>query len=108
MTDAYHLFSSYTPCTNNLQVQITDGTYASVAGKGSIRLTEPIVLNNVLHIPSLSCSLLSVNKFAKQFQCVAKFFPTWAEFQDLSSGKTIGSAKECEGLYYLDASAVGD
>ena len=101
MTDAYTLFSSYKPCAGNLKVQIADGSYASVAGKGCIQLSTPFVLENVLHIPNLSCNLLSISQFTKQHQCVAKFFPTHAEFQDLSSETMIGSAKECEGLYYL-------
>ncbi|RVW13333.1 hypothetical protein CK203_089014 [Vitis vinifera] len=46
------------------------GTLSPVAGKGSIRIAESIILNLVLH--------------------------------DLSSGKTISSAKEREGLYYFD------
>ena len=102
MTNALSKFSSYQPCAEPLRVQIADGSYAFVAGKGRIRLSDPLVLQNVLYIPSLSCNLLSVSKFTKQLQCVAHFFPTHAEFQDLSSGKTIGSAEECEGLYYLD------
>ncbi|RVW92978.1 hypothetical protein CK203_032776 [Vitis vinifera] len=46
------------------------GTLSPVASKGSIRISESITLNPVLH--------------------------------ELSSGKTIGSAKEREGLYYFD------
>ncbi|RVX03686.1 putative mitochondrial protein [Vitis vinifera] len=59
MTDAHHLFSTYSPCAGNLKVKIADGTLSPVAGKG-----------------------------------------------DLSSGKTIGSAKEREGLYYFDETDV--
>ncbi|RVW84857.1 hypothetical protein CK203_048565 [Vitis vinifera] len=70
MTDAHHLFSTYSPCTDNLKVKIADGTLSPVAGKGSIRISESITLNLVLY--------------------------------DLSSKKTIGSAKEHEGLYYFD------
>ena len=33
--------------------------------------------------------------------CVAKIFPSNYEFQDLCSRRTIGSAKEIDGLYYL-------
>ncbi|RVX21382.1 hypothetical protein CK203_001939 [Vitis vinifera] len=59
MTDAHHLFSTYSPCAGNLKVKIADGTLSPVAGKGN-----------------------------------------------LSSGKTIGSAKEREGLYYFDETDV--
>ena len=42
MTDAHHLFSTYSPCTDNLKVKIADGTLSPVAGKGSIRISESI------------------------------------------------------------------
>ncbi|RVW86324.1 Retrovirus-related Pol polyprotein from transposon TNT 1-94 [Vitis vinifera] len=74
MIDAHHLFSAYSPCAGNLKVKITDGTLSPVASKGSIRISESITLNPVLH--------------------------------DLSSGKTIGSVKEHEGLYYFDETDV--
>ncbi|RVW68470.1 Retrovirus-related Pol polyprotein from transposon TNT 1-94 [Vitis vinifera] len=74
ITDAHHLFSTYSPCAGNLKVKIADGTLSPVAGKGSIRISESITLNPVLH--------------------------------DLSSRKTIGSAKEREGLYYFDETDV--
>ncbi|RVW31424.1 hypothetical protein CK203_086764 [Vitis vinifera] len=70
MTDAHHLFSTYSPCAGNLKVKIANGTLSPFASKGSIRISESSTLNPVLH--------------------------------DLSLGKTIGSAKEHEGLYYFD------
>ena len=38
--------------------------------------------------------------------CSTKFLPSHCVFQDLSSGKTIGSAKEREVLYYFDETDV--
>ena len=73
-----------------------------VAGKGSIRIAESIILNLVLHVPNLSCNLLSISQLTKKSNCPAKFLPSHCIFQDLSSGKTISSAKEREGLYYFD------
>ena len=102
MTDAHHLFSTYSPCTDNLKVKITDGSLSPVAGKGSIRISESITLNLVLHVPDLSCNLLSISQLTKMSNCSAKFLPSYCIFQDLSLGKTIGSAKEHEGLYYFD------
>ncbi|RVW47383.1 Retrovirus-related Pol polyprotein from transposon TNT 1-94 [Vitis vinifera] len=102
MTDAHHLFSTYSSCAGNLKVKIADGTLSPVAGKGSIRISESITLNPVLHVPNLSCNLLSISQLTKKSNCSAKFLPSHCIFQDLSSGKTIGSAKERGGLYYFD------
>ncbi|KAJ9704129.1 hypothetical protein PVL29_005425 [Vitis rotundifolia] len=93
MTDAHHLFSTYSPCAGNLKVKIAYGTLSPVAGKGSIHISESITLNPVLHL-------------TKGSNCSAKFLPSHCVFQDLSSGKTIGSAKEREGLYYFDETDV--
>ena len=40
MTDAHHLFSTYSPCAGNLKVKIANGTLSLVAGKWSIRISE--------------------------------------------------------------------
>ena len=50
MTDAHHLFSTYSPRAGNLKVKIIDGTLSLVAGKGSIRISKSITLNHVLHV----------------------------------------------------------
>ena len=65
-----------------------------------------ITLNPVLHVPNLSCNLLSISQLTKKSNCSAKFLSSHCVFQDLSSGKTIGSAKECEGLCYFDETGV--
>ncbi|KAJ9672956.1 hypothetical protein PVL29_026285 [Vitis rotundifolia] len=102
MTDTHHLFSTYSCCAGNLKVKIADGTLSPVAGKWSIRISESITLNPVLHVPNLSCNLLSITQLTKKSNCSTKFLPSHCVFHDLSSGKMINSAKEHEGLYYLD------
>lgn len=106
MTDSHNLFASYSPCAGNLKVKIADGSLSPVAGKGSIQISNLITLKNVLHVPNLSCNLLSISQLTKSSNCSANFFPSYCVFQDLSSGKTIDSAKECEGLYYFDETNV--
>ncbi|URE06181.1 Retrotransposon protein, partial [Musa troglodytarum] len=68
--------------------------------KDTIAILDSLLLNSVLHVPYLSCNLL-ISKFTKDLYCVAKFFSFHYEFQDLDLGRTIGSAKESEGLYYV-------
>jgi hypothetical protein len=45
---------------------------------------------------------MSVSKLAQEKNCQTNFFRTHCVFQDLNSGKMIGSAKESGGLYYFD------
>ena len=55
----------------------------------------------MLHVPALDCNLLSISKLTRDNNCVTKFFPNLCEFQDLDSGKVIGSAEMCSGLYLI-------
>ena len=100
MTGCHELFSSYIPCPGNFKIRITDGTLSFVAGKGTIKL-QNLTLNFFLHVPKLTCNLVSISKLTKDLNCVAKFSSICCEFQDLHSGTMIGSAEESEGLYYL-------
>lgn len=52
-------------------------------------------------MPKLDCNLLSISKITRDLKCVTKFFSNLCEFQTLESGKTIGNAEECAGLYLL-------
>ncbi|KAK3041977.1 hypothetical protein RJ639_002285 [Escallonia herrerae] len=88
-------------CSNNYKVRIADGSLSTVSGMGSIVISPSITLDYVLLVPSLSCNLLSISKLTKDLKCVANFFPTHCIFQDQDSGKMIGNAKECAGLYLL-------
>lgn len=102
MTGESTLFSSYSPCAGNQKIKIADGSFSAIAGKGSVVLSPVLTLNDVLHVPNLSCNLMSVSKLTRDINCQTNFFRSHCVFQDLNSGKMIGSAKESGGLYYLD------
>ena len=61
------------PCHENVRVKIVDGTITSVAGKGSIHLSDNLVLYSVLHVPNLACNLVSINKLTQDLNCTANF-----------------------------------
>ena len=103
-----HIGVYFTHHVFGLSVRIADGSFSPIVGKGEIALTLTLTLNSVLHVPKLCCNLFSVSKFTQTNNCVAKFFPSYCEFQDLGSGKTIGSAREIKGSYYFDDGAIRD
>ena len=58
-------FTSYAPCSSNRKVQIADESLLMVAGMEEIKL-EPIgIIKDVLYVPKLCISLVSVNKLKK-------------------------------------------
>ncbi|RVW56043.1 Retrovirus-related Pol polyprotein from transposon TNT 1-94 [Vitis vinifera] len=83
------------------KVRIADGSLSKVAGTGLVVLSRDLTLNSVLLVPNLDCNLLSISKLTKEKRCITNFSSTRCEFQDLDSGKTIGNAEECSGLYIL-------
>ncbi|KAA0052230.1 reverse transcriptase [Cucumis melo var. makuwa] len=100
-------FVSYTPCAGNEKIRIADGSLAPIAGKGQIVLFDGFSLKNVLHVPSLSYNLLSISKITHELHCKATFLPESVCFQDLNSGRTIGTARHSGGLYILNDDTSG-
>ena len=82
-------------------VRIADGSLSKVVGIGSIRVTNDLNLNFVLHVPNLDCNLLSISKLTHDLHCEARFFSNLSKFQELDLGRMIGSAEMCSGLYVL-------
>ncbi|KAG6512381.1 hypothetical protein ZIOFF_030492 [Zingiber officinale] len=100
MTNAANSFISYSLSSGQEKVIIADGTKATVASKGSIKLTDHFFLSSALHVPSVSINLLSVSSITKQLRCSVTFFPDHCVFQDLETKQTIGTGREVGGLYY--------
>ncbi|KAH0641070.1 hypothetical protein KY290_036685 [Solanum tuberosum] len=48
--------------TGNSKIKIADGSFSAIAGKGTIKLSPSLVLHDTLHVPKLSCNLVSVRK----------------------------------------------
>ncbi|KAG6669958.1 hypothetical protein CIPAW_01G278500 [Carya illinoinensis] len=102
MTSTSQFFQSYYPCPGNKKVKIADGSFSSIAGTGSVQISEKIDLKYVLHVPKLACNLLSVSKLLEDSNFRVIFFDSHCEFQDQLSGRMIGSARMIDGLYYFD------
>ncbi|KAL0539854.1 hypothetical protein IC582_024075 [Cucumis melo] len=100
-------FVTYTPCAGNEKIQIVDGFFTSIAGKGQIVLFDVFSLHNVLHVPKLSYNLLSISKITRELYCKATFLPESVFFQDLNSGRTIGTVWHSRGLYILNDNTSG-
>ena len=101
MTGCKSVFSSIESCNINRTVQIANGSVLKVCGTGSVPLGPNLSLRNVLYVPGFSFNLLSISKLTSDLSCNAMFSPSLCQFQDLRTGKVIGSAKEVSGLYYF-------
>ena len=102
MTHSPIRFRTYNPCPGNRKITVADGSPITVAGQGTVNLSNSLSLNNVLHVPKLSSNLISIHQITKDLNCRVIFYSTHCVFQDLVTGRTIGLAKVNDGLYYLE------
>ena len=93
-------FTSIT-ATLNTHVNLPNGEIALVTHIGTVRISENIVLFNVLCVPSFSFNLISVSQLAKSIICFLIIFGNLCFIQDLALWSTIGLGKEINGVYLL-------
>ena len=77
MTPKSQLFHTYTPSPSNKKISVANGSLAIVTGfgdiyitptfilkkgSGDIYITPTLILKNVLHVPKLSASLVSIKR----------------------------------------------
>lgn len=105
MTGSPKEFSSYVPRSGKDRVRIADGSYVPIMGSGTISCTPSLPLTPVLHVPNFPVNLLSVSSITKSLNCRAWFEPSFCVFQELKTGKVLGTETEHDGLYYLDNAA---
>ena len=74
------LFSTYAPCSRKKSVKIADGSFTMVAGVGSIKLSPMLCLSDVLHVPGLTCNLLSISKLTAALHCFVNFNSNFCVF----------------------------
>jgi len=77
-------------------VKIADDTQSPVLGNGVVQTIPFLTLTDVLYVPKFHVSLLSVSQFTKHNNCKITVFPSHCVFQDLSTGRRIGSGYERE------------
>ena len=71
---------------------------------GFLKTKQPLILTNVLCVPSFSFSLISISQLAKTILCWLIFFGNMCFIQDLAHWSAIGLGREFKGLYLLEES----
>ena len=65
------------------------------------QLSNNITLSNVLFVPNLNCSLISVSKLLRQTNCFALLTDTLCVLQDRFTRTLIGAGEERGGVYFF-------
>ncbi|GKB75768.1 ribonuclease H-like domain-containing protein [Tanacetum coccineum] len=86
----------------NMTVGHPNGTKAVVTHVGSLRLTDKIVIHDVLVVPGYEVSLLSVHKLSKDNKYRVIFDENVCVIQDSVIRTQVGTGSESNGLYFLN------
>ncbi|RDX72122.1 hypothetical protein CR513_48438, partial [Mucuna pruriens] len=84
-------------------ITIVNGDHVPIAGSGNVQLHSSLSLHNVIHVPKLANNLISINRLIQDWN-----FRSHCVIQELTTGRTIGVAKEQGGLYYLQHTKIGN
>ncbi|GKD62522.1 ribonuclease H-like domain-containing protein [Tanacetum coccineum] len=86
----------------NITVDHPNGTVATISHVGDLRLSNNVILYDVLVVPGYCVSLLSVNKLIKDSKLFVGFDEDKCYIQDLDKGITLRTGSESRGLYLFD------
>jgi len=67
-----------------------------------VKLSENLLIYNVLYIPDFQFNLVSTQKIVKSYNCKLAFSFEFCEIQDVDSLKMIGYTRLSEGLYLME------
>ena len=102
MTGASNYFTSCTPCSDKYKVCVANGSIVPIIGRASVRCTKILSLSPILHVPNFLVNLLSISSVTKSHNCRGWFDPSHCAFQELGTGRILGTGTVHNGLYYLD------
>ncbi|XP_071727720.1 uncharacterized protein [Rutidosis leptorrhynchoides] len=104
MTNSINNFVSHNDVSDlNLTVSHPNGTKAKVSKIGNLRISNDIILKDVLVVPDYHVSLLSVHCLVRDNNLFVGFDNVACYIQDLVSKKTLVSG----GLYFLTGNEKG-
>ena len=78
----------------NHNVELPNGSLATVTHVGQVVFSPNLVLDNVLCVPLFRLNLISISKLAYDSLYITIFLKQFCVIQDLRSGKMIGTGIE--------------
>lgn len=88
----------------NYDVTLPNGHTVSIAGTGSVRLSDHLTLENVLFVPEFHFNLVSVSALTHQHHYSVIFTSDIYVILDLTQAQMIGMGRQSGNLYILDSS----
>ncbi|XP_071740338.1 uncharacterized protein [Rutidosis leptorrhynchoides] len=109
MTNSDKRFESVCDVSNlNLTVGHPNGTRAKVEMIGNLRISDKLILYDVLVVPEYFVNLLSVYYLVRDNKLFVGFDQNACYIQELVSRKTIVTGSLCEGLYIFKNDCIDE
>ena len=89
-----------------IPVELSNGTHTLAVKRGLVHLNPKLTLRDVLYVPNLKCSLISIAQLLDDICCTVTFPPKLCVIQDLTTRNLIGVAKPRRGVYYYKNEAT--
>ncbi|GKA91649.1 ribonuclease H-like domain-containing protein [Tanacetum coccineum] len=91
-----------------IKVGHPNGTEAFISKIRNLKLSNGLILYDVLVIPKYCVTLISVNKLVKENNIIVAFDKSRCYFlnQDLNLRNVLGIGNQCEGLYYYNNQGI--
>jgi hypothetical protein len=100
MVSSIKFFTTITTVVSS-HVKLPNRQVALVTHIGTVKISDPLLLTNVLCVPSFNFNLVSASKLLKNIHCCLIFIHKFCFVQNLTSWETIGVGEEKHGLFYL-------
>ena len=75
--------------------------------RGKAQLNSTIMLSNVLHVPDLNCSLVSIVKLINELFCTVIFTHNYCMIEDHTVQRPIGVGEQKRGAYFFKENQSG-
>ncbi|OMO54213.1 Integrase, catalytic core [Corchorus capsularis] len=105
ITYSLDVFHSVTP-VHNVFVNLPNKTKVEVTHVGTVKLSNSLILTNVLYVPKFTFNLISVGKLAFDLHCCIIVLSSCCLIQGIRPWRMIGAAKLNQGLYKLNSKDI--
>jgi len=92
--------------TEHSKITLPNGHFSKISLVRKVKLTNSLVLNEVLYVPSFKYDLLSISRLIQDTKCVVVFYPTVCISQELDTKKILGIGRPCQGLYFCQSTPI--
>jgi hypothetical protein len=100
MVNSIKIFTTITAVVSS-HVKLPNGQVALVTHIETVKISDSLLLTNVLRVPFFTFNFVSASKLLKNIHYYLIFIHKFCFMQNLTSWETIGVGEEKHGLFYL-------